>query len=188
MNVYDFDNTILKGDSSFLFLTDCLKRHPKLILKLPRLVSYAVWFGLGRMEKQTFKQNVFSMFLPALSDPEKEVERFWDETEKRVKAFYRETQKPDDTVISASPEFLIRPICGRLGIVNVMASPVDIRTGRFLGKNCQGEEKPVRFRAIFPDTEIEEFYSDSLNDTPMARIAKKAILVKGEKLLPWPDR
>lgn len=32
---------------------------------------------------------------------------------------------------------------------------------------------------------IDEFYSDSHSDDPLARLAKQAFLVKGEKLTPW---
>ncbi|MBF1089242.1 MAG: haloacid dehalogenase-like hydrolase, partial [Solobacterium sp.] len=34
-------------------------------------------------------------------------------------------------------------------------------------------------------TKIENFYSDSYSDTPLARIAENAYLVKGDNLLPW---
>lgn len=185
LNVYDFDNTILKGDSSALFLRYELMRRPGLLKKAPFLLSCVVRFALKTMEKQTFKQNIFHTFMTAIPDPEADIEAFWNETECRVKPFYRETHRADDVVISASPEFLIRPICARLGISSVLASPVDVKTGLFHGKNCHGAEKVTRFRAAFPDAEVGEFYSDSLSDTPMARLADRAVLVRGDKLLPW---
>ena len=37
----------------------------------------------------------------------------------------------------------------------------------------------------FKDCEIEEFYSDSKSDTPMAEISKKAFLVDGNKIYIW---
>ena len=88
-------------------------------------------------------------------------------------------------MISASPEFLIAPICRRLGIGTAMGSPVDIRTGRFSGPNCHGAEKVRRFRARFPEGRIDEFFSDSYSDAPLARMAKRSWLVKGERLAPW---
>ena len=33
MNIYDFDNTILKGDSSIKFIKYSLIRHPLLVIK-----------------------------------------------------------------------------------------------------------------------------------------------------------
>ena len=102
-----------------------------------------------------------------------------------MKPFYAKTRRPDDVVISASPEFLIAPACARLGVACVMGSPVDRRTGAFHGPNCHGEEKVRRFRAAFPDGQIDDFYSDSHSDYPLARIARRAILVRGDRLEPW---
>ena len=90
-----------------------------------------------------------------------------------------------DVVISASAVDIVRPCCEKLGIKYIMGSPVDMRTGAYSGPNCHGEEKIMRFRAAFPGAEIEEFYSDSHSDDPMARIAKKSFMVKGETLTEW---
>ena len=67
-----------------------------------------------------------------------------------------------------------------------MASPVDPKTGKYLGENCHGEEKVRRFYAAFPNARPEEFYSDSLSDTPMADISERAFLVKKTTIIPWP--
>ena len=87
-------------------------------------------------------------------------------------------------IISASPEFLLKPICKKLGIKYLIASRVDPSTGMYLGENCYGEEKVRRFKKQF-DTKPEEFYSDSLSDAPMANIAEKAFLVDDDILIPW---
>jgi phosphoserine phosphatase len=63
---------------------------------------------------------------------------------------------------------------------------MDPYSGRILGRNCHDEEKLRRFRAEYPDADIDCFYSDSLSDAPLASIAAHAILVKGDRLLPWP--
>ena len=67
-----------------------------------------------------------------------------------------------------------------------MASPVDPKTGKTIGLNCHGEEKVRRFREVYGDAQIDEFYSDSLHDTPLAKEAKRAFLVKKDEILPWP--
>ena len=41
-------------------------------------------------------------------------------------------------------------------------------------------------REEYPDAEVEQFYSDSLHDTPLARLAREAFLVKGDALSPFP--
>ena len=50
--------------------------------------------------------------------------------------------------------------------------------------NCHGEEKVRRFREVYGDAQIDEFYSDSLHDTPLAKEAKRAFLVKKDEILP----
>ena len=66
-----------------------------------------------------------------------------------------------------------------------MASPVDMHTGIYSGENCHGEEKVRRYRAVFGEAPINEFYSDSTSDTPLAKLAAKAFLVKGDTLKEW---
>ena len=59
-------------------------------------------------------------------------------------------------------------------------------SGEVMGENCNGAQKPIRFREEgFRAEDIEEFYSDSYGDTPMALLAEKSFLVKGEKLIDW---
>ena len=93
-------------------------------------------------------------------------------------------KQPTDIIISASPEFLLKPICDKLG-VTMLATKVDNKTGLFDGENCHGQEKVRRLHEIYPGAEIDEFYSDLYCDTPLARLAKKAYIVKGERLTPW---
>ena len=112
-------------------------------------------------------------------------ERFWDENIAKIRNWYKSLQKHDDLVITASPEFLIKPICRRLGIQNLIASEVDPKTGKTLGRNCRDWEKVKRYRREYGDTPIEEFYSDSYADSPLARMAAKAHMVVEGEIVDW---
>ena len=184
MNVYDFDNTILRGDSTARFYAYCLVRTPKMLLRLPKLLFGALF--VLKKDKQRFKQDMFG-FLNDLRDPEGAVTAFWDKNIRRVKPFYLQQKDDTDVIISASPQFLVRPAMMRLGRATVIASPVGIHSGVYQGFNCHGAEKVRRFRQLYPSADIDGFYSDSLSDEPLARLAKRAYLVKGEKILPWPS-
>ncbi len=184
MNVFDFDGTIYHGDSSFDFFKFCLRKYPKTIKNLPRCLFYGALYGLRIVKKITFKQKFFA-FVKHIDNIDRAVVEFWDKNERKIHKWYLNMKKPSDVIISASPEFLLEPICNRLGIGTLMASRTDKHTGQFDGKNCHGEEKVVRFRALFPKDEVDEFYSDLYCDTPMARLAKRAYIVKGERLKPW---
>lgn len=182
MNAYDFDKTIFAGDSTAKFYVYCLVRHPSMLRRLPKLIWEAA--TLLKKDKQRFKQNLFA-FLTDLPDPQAAVNAFWDKHLGGIKPFYLARKRSDDVIISASPEFLIVPAMERLGVRTVMASPVDIATGLYRGLNCHGEEKVRRLRERLPGAEIDEFYSDSRSDTPMAKISKRAFLVKGNKIRDW---
>lgn len=186
MNVYDFDKTIFYPDSSVTFYRYCLRRYPRILLPsmLKGLWAFArMALHLGTLKQA--KEAAFS-FLPKMQNTEQVLENYWDEKWDHVQSWYLQQTSPDDLIISASPEFEVRPAARRLG-VRLLATPMDIRTGKIHGNNCNGEEKVRRFREAFPTAEVDSFYSDSLRDTPMAKLAKKAFLVRKGKLRPWPE-
>ena len=184
MNVYDWDDTIYRGDSTFGLVLYAYRHRPKTLLSIPRTAACGLLYVLRLMKKQTFKENLFHMFV-MIPDMDAFVEEYTASHMDHVKQFYRDGQKPDDLVISASPEFLIQSFCRRAGIRRCMASPVNPKTGKYEGLNCHGEEKVRRFREIYPDASIESFYSDSRSDTPLAKLADHAYLVKGDRLKEW---
>lgn len=184
MNVYDFDNTLLRGDSTARFFGWCLARFPAMWADIPGQAANGLLFVLRLRRKQAFKQRMFA-FLTRIGDVDAAVARFWADNAARLKPWYAQRHRPDDVVVSASPDWLIAPACARLGIVNVLGSPVDKATGVFHGPNCHGAEKVRRFREAFGDARIEEFYSDSHSDDPLAALAARAWRVKGDRLLPW---
>ena len=184
MNAYDFDKTIYKNDSSTDFLLFSLRRHPKALSRVPLIFSgYVKFFIFKKGRKEDFKEKAFSIV--KYCDIDKDISDFWEKNEKKIKTYYLQQKKEDDVIISASPEFLLEPICNKLGVKHLIATKVDKHTGKFLSNNCWGKEKVVRFRQEFKAAQVREFYSDSYSDTPMAELANKAVLVKGDKLLPW---
>ena len=99
-------------------------------------------------------------------------------------AWYYEQRRPDDLIISASPEFLLAPAARMLEFA-LIASPVEQATGLYRGENCHGPEKPRRYRAVYGDEPVEGFWSDSRSDAPMAALAAHAHLVKGTQITDW---
>ncbi len=185
MNSYDFDKTIYKSDSSTDFYLYCLCHYKKIFFRLPRQLGAFCRHYLFHTMTKTQMKEIFYEYFQDIPDMDKALADFWEKNIHKVKAFYIAQQKPDDVIISASPEFFLEPACQRLGIRHLIASPVDAKTGKHSGENCHGEEKVHRFREIFPDAVVEEFYSDSYSDTPMAKLAQKAYLVKGDKITEW---
>lgn len=184
MNVYDFDKTIYDGDSTADFYIFSLKRHKKILLLMPSLITAFFKFYVFKIGTKTqFKEKMYKFL--KYCDIDKDISDFWNININKIKPFYKSQQKQDDVIISASPEFLLAPACKNLGINYLMASVVDKSTGKYSGINCHGEEKVRRYREKFSNTEIDEFYSDSYSDTPLAKVADKAYIVKGNKISSW---
>lgn len=186
MNVYDFDKTIYDGDSTANFYLFAMKRHKRIIFLGPSLLGAVMKFYVFKKGTKTQFKEVMYRFL-RYCDIEKDVADYWDINVKKIKRCYLKQQRPDDVVISASSYFLLKPVCDRLGIKSLIASNVDPRTGKYIGDNCHGKEKVRRFREKFGEVKIEAFYSDSHSDDPMAEIAEKAYLIKGEEIHNWND-
>lgn len=183
MNVYDFDKTIYDGDSSVHFFVYNYKKQPSLIRFLPRQLCALVKYKLKKITKTEMKTIIYTYF-QAIPDIDKRVEDFWKKHKKNIQIWYLQQRREDDVIISASPTFLLQPICDELNVA-LIASKVDKKTGENLAENCYYDEKPKRFMEHYSLDDIDTFYSDSRSDSPMADVAKKAVFVKRDKLMPW---
>jgi len=185
MNVYDFDGTIYRGDSSVDFYKYCLMRFPWLILLLPYQLLMIVAYKTGFCSKEKEKSAYFS-FLKFIPDFHFYVEKFWEQNKNRIASWYLHQQKDDDLIISASPDFLLRPVCKKIGVNHLIASIVNPNTGKLESNNCFGQEKVIRFQTTFPHASINKFYSDSKSDKPLAYMAQTAYFVKnGSHISKW---
>ena len=184
INVYDFDNTIYRGDSSFDFFCHCARKYPRALLSAAGALPAFLGMLLGIVEKTRAKQR-FYRYLSRVPEVLEEVDRFWLTHDANLKNWYFEQKRADDLIISASPEFLLEPVMKRLELL-YLASRVDPQTGKYTGLNCHGEEKVRRMREAYPAVQIAQFYSDSMNDAPLARLAQKAFMVKGDAISPFP--
>lgn len=183
-NVYDFDKTILPYDSTAAFFIFCLKRQLRLFFSvIPAALAFPL-FKAGFMSKTRCKE-IFYRFLSKIDDIDEMVSLFWRIKKSDFYPWYLAQKQESDVIVSASPEFLLKPVCDELG-VKLIASRVDKRTGKTEGENNYGIEKLGRFRAEYPEAAVREFYSDSLSDEPLAAIAEKAFIIRHERPFPWP--
>ncbi|MBQ6654212.1 MAG: haloacid dehalogenase-like hydrolase [Erysipelotrichaceae bacterium] len=185
MNVYDFDKTIYHRNSTADFLFYCLKKHPRIIRSAPAMLRGFILYGLKIIDITEMKKHLYR-FLPLLDNVEEDLEDFWDKNIEKVHTWYLQKHREDDLVISGSPYFLVEGACKRLKISRLIASDVDAFSGEVRKPNCSRQQKVIDMKEQGYDTgEIEEFYSDSHSDDPLAALAQKAWLVKGEELLDW---
>lgn len=184
MNIYDFDKTLYGSDSTLDFLIFSIKKHPSLLRYLPiQGIAFLKHYVLKMTDKTAMKEQFYRIFQGY--DPESLLEEFWDTHQHKIFSWYFDQQEESDIVISASPEFLLKPICARLGIQHLLASRVDPKTGKYTGPNCHGPDKVVRLKQAYGITHCDKFYSDAYSDQPLADIADEAFLIVKGKITPW---
>lgn len=187
MNVYDFDGTIFPGDCSIGFCFWCMKRHPKLWFTFfPKALKNLILRKKGKITEAVMQRKFFS-YLTLIDDFDVQIERYWDKNEKKIASWYLAQKRPDDLIISASPDCIIGPIAKRLG-VNFIATEYDREYGVYLNNMMYAKEK-AKYIIDQGFPLIENFYSDSLADTPLALCAEKAHLVtnNASTVVDWPD-
>lgn len=179
--LYDWDGTIYNGDTSVDFFKFCLKKDKKLFFHFIKMVPKFLKYKLKLINITKFKEVVFS-FLKTIENVDSYVKEFWNLNRPKIKQFYLEKVHNKDIIISASPEFLLKPICDELKVKDLIASDVNKKTGKFKRPNCRGEEKVIIFRKKYPQAEILEMYSDSLHDKPLLDLAKKSFMIKKNRI------
>lgn len=183
MNIYDFDGTLYNGDSTVDFLLFSLRKRPSLLRFIPGQSLAVAAYLAGRIDKTAMKERLYKVFTGY--DAQGLTEEFWIVYRCKIFPWYSRQHRENDIVISASPEFLLKPICQQLGIGHLLASRVDARTGKYEGQNCWGTEKVKRLEKELGITRCEEFYSDSRSDQSMADIAERAFLVVRGRIREW---
>ena len=179
---YDFDGTIYDGDSSYDFYKFCFKKNKKIAKYWIKQFYYYALYILGFKSKTEIKEAFFS-FLKEFNNIEEILEEFWNEHMKKIKGWYIEKKHDNDLIISASPEFLLEIPAKKFCVKDLIASQVDIKTGKFLGENCRGEEKVKRIKEKYKNVTIEEMYTDSMTDLPMIELSKKGYMVIKNKIV-----
>ena len=187
VNMYDFDNTIYDGDSSVHFIKYCFKHKYIKLKDIGRIIDSSIKYFFGVIDITEFKEKLFG-FLVNISDIDKVVEEFWNEHYKNIKRFYLKKDHSKDIINSASPYFLLEPVCNKLGVMDLIASDVDKHSGKFRSRNNSKFNKVKNYNKKYKDYSVEESYSDNaFNDMFILDMAKKAYVVKGDKLIKYSE-
>ena len=182
-NAYDFDETIYDGDSSVDFYFFCLHKNKKVLLPIFKQLWGVILYCLKIIDKTKMKELFYS-YLKQMKNIDSVIDEFWKEKEKNIKQWYLDQKTPTDVIISASPEFLLKPLEKKLN-VTIIASIVDKKTGKYGSKNCHDYEKIKRYEEQFKD-KIKEFYSDSIKaDKAMLEYAEVGYVVHKNEIVKY---
>ncbi len=134
------------------------------------LIKYKLCI-ISEEELMGLAERYIGDFLRECPDARELAKKFWDKNKRKLKPFYDNVKKDGDAVLSASFDFLLEHPCKMLGIKHLVCSSVDFDTGK-VKRLCFRNNKVDIFKSEFCDKEINDFYTDSMNDEPIMRLAK----------------
>jgi hypothetical protein len=168
--LYDFDGTVYRHESESRFYLYCLLRRPYILPLLPyQLLGVAL--RLTKKGSQKWLKRFFC-YLPIV-DSERLVRGFWQREIKNIRPFFLPQNRQYPAVVcSASPDFLLEPICKTLGVSALVCT----KLGQ--GAIVRGKEKAPAIRRLLPDAEFIRAYSDKpALDSSMLSLAREQYLV-----------
>jgi phosphatidylglycerophosphatase C len=181
---FDFDGTIIKHDSLFVFIKFAVSTG-RIILSALKNLPYLVLFKLKLYPNYKAKEKLFtSLFKGVTLDAfNKLCHDFVPKIDSMVKPeamdkiHWHQQEGHQVIIISASVENWIQPWASQVGIDTILATKIEVKdgklTGKFLSKNCHGPEKVNRILEHFPGRENYELYAygDSNGDKEMLLLA-----------------
>ncbi len=187
--IFDFDGTMIKGDSILPHLLFALRRGAENPLRIPSLLLNT-WRGLsGRISAEEGKSRALR-FLASMDPGRREafnldfcrqvlLPRIYPKALERMEHHRR--QGDGVLLVSASPDIYMRHMQELLPVDAVLAS-LTSPDGR-VTRNCKGEEKVRRVQewAAKQGTEFDWAnswaYGDSAHDLPVMRLTGNPVLV-----------
>jgi len=181
---FDFDGTIIKRDSLFVFIWYVVSIK-RIVLSTLKVMPYLVLYKLKVIPNFKAKEKLFTALFKGVSIADFNIlcKDFAVVIQKMVKPealekieWHRQNGH-EIIIISASVENWIMPWATLNGIDTVLATQIQVIdgliTGKFLSKNCHGAEKVNRLLQHLPDREnyILYAYGDSSGDKDLLQFA-----------------
>lgn len=197
--IFDIDFTLTKKETLIQFYMYMMKKNPKLLIYIPRIIFSGFFYAL-KINKEKKTKEIFMKFIKGIKEEEmkKIVKEFYDE--KLSKILYEDSIKMIKKLklegcmiilISASPEFYLEEFYNIKEVDKVMGSRISCKEGMYEntmeGENCKGEEKVKRLKKylqeenISADFENSYMFSDSLSDLPLFKLVGNPYLINYKK-------
>lgn len=192
--LFDFDGTVIRGDSILPFLRYCVDTKKASPMLIPKAIVDYIAFRLKISGVTSAKEHTLQ-FLQGQSAGELDAlaHAFWSKhlnrllfpaAVKRMQALrslgYRVM------LVSASASLYMHALADFLPVDDVICTECEMRDGIFtgrIGKNCSGEEKPKRILArlnelqIDMDAEGSVAFGNSSSDAPMLSMVDEAVWI-----------
>jgi phosphoserine phosphatase len=180
IKVFDFDNTIYRGESSIDFALYMLRYNKRILLFLPDLLFNLVTYKLCLVSKEKLERRINDAIKIIVRDREELMRltrSFWQENYYKLDDRMLRRIDKNDFIITAGPSFLIDAIKNSLNTSNLICSEIDWDRMEISHFNF-GDNKVKRYSELCGDKPIDCFYTDSFNDRSMMAISKRVYYVK----------
>ena len=192
--VFDFDGTVIRGDSVVALLFYARKQKRISLPKLIRAGFYGFLYHLKLTDALTSKQKSHDFLAEMPSDQREQFLREFAQTlaDRAYPKALEQIQKhkaAGDTVLicSASCACYMQYVYPLLGADDLLCTPSD-GEGRTVGPNCRGQEKVRRVYAWLdqkhlPHDSLCAAYGDSKGDAPILQASAHPVLVNPKRSL-----
>lgn len=183
-NVFDFDNTLYHGESAADFALFMIRYNKQIIRWLPCIFWNLLKYKLCLVTRERMEKTINAFLQDVFWDKDAillQAQEFWETHAQKLDAGMLARIRPEDAIISAGPDFLLRAVGDRLGTEKLVCSEADLTEKKVRYLNF-GSNKVKRYREIYGDAPIEQFYTDSYNDKALMDISDTVFLVKKGKL------
>lgn len=199
LHVFDLDHTLLNGNCSFRFGFYLYKeKFFSLSKSIIALIHYFRHKYLG-MSLEKLHQKIFDVIFKdqSLEVVQRHVENFLHKNflamlNLGVVKYMREAQANGDFVyiLSSSPDFLVKPIASRLGVLLAVGTTYQIDSkNSFTALDCvlSGQQKAnfvqnLMFQNCLGPSSLV-VYSDSYHDLPLLNLAGEVVVVRPDSQL-----
>lgn len=201
--LFDFDGTLTRRDTLPMFIrhaTGLCGLLCSMLLNLPAMILLACngWKSVCGIDAGSTKERLLRRSFAGKTPAElAHTARSFAEKVEEVKSGVVVAKMCEHiaaghrvVIVSASTDVWVAPWAERYGVEDVIATQMEVAegkyTGRFAGKNCNGEEKVCRISALY---EREKYhivaYGNSSGDYPMLRYAHEAYMCNNENITPF---
>ena len=181
---FDFDGTLTTKDSLLEFIRYA-KGSCGLWLGFLRYVHLLILMKLGFYPNWKAKQKVFAHFFKGMTieDFDAICQEFAASSKHLLRPKGIETidkainEGADVLIVSASIDNWVKPFFANVKVLGTQIEVKDgVLTGRFLTKNCYGEEKVNRLKAVYPNRQDYHLtaFGDSRGDKELLAFADES--------------
>jgi phosphoserine phosphatase len=184
IKVFDFDNTIYRGESSFDLVLFMIKNNKKILLYLPSIFINMIKYKMCLVEKEKLLKKINNYMKIMVMDEDelnKLVKKFWKKKIHKLDRKMLKRIKKEDVIITAGPDFLIHGIKKLLNTDNIISSEIDTEKIEVKYFNF-GDNKVKRYKELYGNRRIDCLYTDSYNDKALMDISDKVYIVKKGRL------